>query len=158
MLTAGSFNNRVFIVKPGYKRMSHFNIRTMVRREAKAAAGLYNATERPYTHPKQRASSPVAHRPWSEPARGTVGRSNERRRRDYTHRTMSSRRCPQSKVNYVVGTVTATGWAQCAQRRASIGISLRHSGHFFVAGGAGAGALRDLMRCSSQLIGITTPK
>jgi len=30
---------------------------------------------------------------------------------------------------------------QCAHLRAAIGISLRHSGHFFVVGSAGAGSL-----------------
>src|ERR1700678_3746651 len=35
-----------------------------------------------------------------------------------------------------------TGCAQWAQRLASMGISLRHSGHFLVVGSAGAGALR----------------
>src|SRR2546428_7967259 len=34
-----------------------------------------------------------------------------------------------------------TGWVQCAQRFASIGISILHSGHFLVVGSAGAGAL-----------------
>src|SRR5208282_1945900 len=49
-----------------------------------------------------------------------------------------------------------TGCAQCEQRRASIGISLRHSGHFFVVGSAGAGSLR--VRAISALIGVTTKK
>src|ERR1035438_2657755 len=42
------------------------------------------------------------------------------------------------------------------QRRASIGISLRHSGHFLVVGSAGAGSLRD--RAIRALIGVTTKK
>ena len=50
----------------------------------------------------------------------------------------------------------STGCEQCAHRRASIGISLRHSGHFFVVGSAGAGALR--MRETSALTGVTTKK
>src|SRR6476660_5840429 len=48
------------------------------------------------------------------------------------------------------------GWVQKPQRRASIGISLRHSGHFLVVGSAGAGALR--MRAINALIGVTTKK
>src|ERR1039458_1991327 len=35
-----------------------------------------------------------------------------------------------------------TGCAQCAQRRASMGISLRHSGHFLVVG-SGGGSFRE---------------
>src|SRR5882724_8565521 len=49
-----------------------------------------------------------------------------------------------------------TGWVQKPQRRASIGISLRHSGHFLVVGSAGAGAL--CTRAISALIGVTTKK
>src|SRR5579863_1680992 len=49
-----------------------------------------------------------------------------------------------------------TGCAQCAQRLASIGISLRHSGHFFVVGSAGAGALR--IRAIRRFTGVTTKK
>ena len=49
-----------------------------------------------------------------------------------------------------------TGWAQKAQRRASMGISLRHSGHFFVVGSAGAAALR--VRAMRALMGVTTKK
>src|SRR5579863_10315938 len=49
-----------------------------------------------------------------------------------------------------------TGWAQCAQRLASMGISLRHSGHFLVVGSAGAGALR--MRAIRRFTGVTTKK
>src|SRR5439155_27313394 len=48
------------------------------------------------------------------------------------------------------------GWVQNEQRRASIGISLRHSGHFLVVGSAGAGAFR--MRETRALIGVTTKK
>ena len=44
---------------------------------------------------------------------------------------------------------------QNAHRRASIGISLRHSGHFFVVGSAG-GSLRA--RCISAFTGLTTKK
>src|SRR4029077_11637543 len=50
----------------------------------------------------------------------------------------------------------STGWVQNPQRRASIGISLRHSGHFLVVGSAGAGALR--MRAIKALMGVTTKK
>jgi hypothetical protein len=49
-----------------------------------------------------------------------------------------------------------TGCVQCEQRFASIGISLRHSGHFFVEGGATGSSL--CMRAMSQLIGTTTKK
>ena len=49
-----------------------------------------------------------------------------------------------------------TGCEQCAQRRASMGISLRHSGHFLVVGSTGAGALR--IRATSRLTGVTTKK
>src|SRR5208282_6022172 len=51
---------------------------------------------------------------------------------------------------------SGTGWAQCAQRLASRGISLRHSGHFLVVGSAGAGALR--MRATRRFTGVTTKK
>src|SRR5438034_8818664 len=44
---------------------------------------------------------------------------------------------------------------QCAHRRASIGISILHSGHFLVVGSAG-GSLRD--RAINALIGVTTKK
>src|SRR5712691_221640 len=47
-----------------------------------------------------------------------------------------------------------TGCPHCAQRRASIGISLKHSGHFLVVGSAGAGAF--LMRATSRFTGVTT--
>src|SRR5580693_7901988 len=53
-------------------------------------------------------------------------------------------------------TLPMTGCAQKAQRRASMGISLRHSGHFFVVGSAGAGSLR--MRATRALMGVTTKK
>src|SRR5580692_1207945 len=49
-----------------------------------------------------------------------------------------------------------TGCAQCAQRLASMGISLRHSGHFLVVGSAGAGALR--IRATRRFTGVTTKK
>src|SRR5581483_2191434 len=42
------------------------------------------------------------------------------------------------------------------QRRASMGISLRHSGHFLVVGSAGAGAF--LIRDASEFTGVTTKK
>ena len=45
--------------------------------------------------------------------------------------------------------------AQCEQRLALIGISLRHSGHFFVVGFAG-GSLRDLE--INTFVGFTTKK
>ena len=51
---------------------------------------------------------------------------------------------------------TPTGCPQSAHRRASIGISLRHSGHFLVVGSAGAGALR--IRATSMFTGVTTKK
>ncbi len=50
----------------------------------------------------------------------------------------------------------ATTCVQKLHRRASIGISLEHSGHFFVVGSAGAGAFR--VRAMSALIGVTTKK
>src|SRR5580704_15803872 len=49
-----------------------------------------------------------------------------------------------------------TGCAQWAQRFASIGISLRHTGHFLVVGSAGAGAFR--MRAIRRFTGVTTKK
>src|SRR3984893_7780530 len=49
-----------------------------------------------------------------------------------------------------------TGCEQWLQRRASIGISLRHSGHFLVVGSAGTGSLR--VRATRALIGVTTKK
>src|ERR1700682_5362013 len=49
-----------------------------------------------------------------------------------------------------------TGSEQWLQRRASIGISLRHSGHFLVVGSAGTGSLR--VRATRALIGVTTKK
>src|SRR6185369_6884676 len=52
--------------------------------------------------------------------------------------------------------VYATICVQCAQRRASIGISLKHSPHFFVVGSAGAGAFR--IRATKALTGVTTKK
>ena len=48
------------------------------------------------------------------------------------------------------------GWAQCEHRRASIGISLRHSVHFLVVGSAGAGSFR--IRATSAFTGVTTKK
>src|SRR5580704_5036520 len=51
---------------------------------------------------------------------------------------------------------SGTGWAQWAQRLASMGISLRHSGHFLVVGSAGAGALR--IRATNRFTGVTTKK
>jgi hypothetical protein len=50
----------------------------------------------------------------------------------------------------------ATGWAQCAQRLAASGISLRHSGQVLVAAGAsGAGFLS---RAMSAFKGATMAK
>ena len=49
-----------------------------------------------------------------------------------------------------------TGWVQWAQRRASMGISLRHSGHFFVVGSGGFSP--RFMRATSALTGSTTKK
>jgi hypothetical protein len=49
-----------------------------------------------------------------------------------------------------------TGCVQCAQRLASIGISLRHSGHFLVVGSAGGGSF--FIRAINQLTGTTTKK
>ncbi len=57
-----------------------------------------------------------------------------------------------ARFSYDTGTLDV----QKAQRRASMGISLRHSGHFFVVGSAGAGALR--IRETSALTGVTTKK
>src|SRR5947209_7667997 len=51
---------------------------------------------------------------------------------------------------YGVGTAVGTGCAQCAQRRAAIGISLMHSGQCFVVGTADGDAWRALMRSTSQ--------
>ena len=51
---------------------------------------------------------------------------------------------------------SANGCAQNAQRRAAIGTSLRHSGHFFVVGSAGASPLRRL--AASAFMGATTKK
>ena len=48
------------------------------------------------------------------------------------------------------------GCVQNAQRRASIGISLRHSLHFLVVGSAGTGALR--IRATRALMGVTMKK
>src|SRR5271166_327054 len=48
------------------------------------------------------------------------------------------------------------GCVQCAHRFASIGISLRHSGHFFVVGAAAGSSL--CIRATSQFTGITTKK
>src|SRR4029077_14121845 len=49
-----------------------------------------------------------------------------------------------------------TGCVQCAQRRASMGISLRHSGHFLVVGSGGFSPL--CMRATSAFTGVTTKK
>src|SRR6266852_4059615 len=49
-----------------------------------------------------------------------------------------------------------TGWVQCAQRFASIGISILHSGHFLVVGSAWAGALR--VRATKSFTGVITQK
>src|SRR4029077_13834090 len=49
-----------------------------------------------------------------------------------------------------------TGCEQCAHRRASMGISLRHSGHFLVVGSAGTGSFR--MRATRAFTGVTTKK
>src|SRR5579864_7793691 len=49
-----------------------------------------------------------------------------------------------------------TGWVQCEHRRASMGISLRHSGHFLVVGSGGFSP--RFMRATSALTGRTTRK
>ena len=59
-------------------------------------------------------------------------------------------------LRFAYAALLTCGWAQWAQRRASMGISLRHSVHFFVVGSAGAGSLR--MRATSALTGVTTKK
>src|SRR5438067_7943007 len=53
----------------------------------------------------------------------------------------------RAPVNGYAATPLATGSPQWAHRRASTGISLKHSGHFFVVGSAGAGAF--LIRATS---------
>src|SRR4051794_7552139 len=52
---------------------------------------------------------------------------------------------------YAEGIAVGTGCPQCAQRRAAIGISLRHSGHCFVVAAADGVAWRALMRSITQL-------
>src|ERR1700687_2314669 len=64
------------------------------------------------------------------------------------HRTAATARA-------VAAREAATTWPQPAQRRASFGISLRHSGHFFVVGSAG-GSLRA--RAIRAVYGTTTKK
>jgi hypothetical protein len=49
-----------------------------------------------------------------------------------------------------------TTCVQCAHRFASIGISLKHSGHFLVVGAAAGSSL--CMRATSQFTGTTTKK
>ena len=49
-----------------------------------------------------------------------------------------------------------TGCVQCAQRRASMGISLKHSGHFLVVGSGGLSP--RFMRATSVFTGKTTKK
>jgi hypothetical protein len=49
-----------------------------------------------------------------------------------------------------------TGWAQCAQRLAASGISLRHSGQGFVVGAAGAAGWLNFL--SMYCIGSTIAK
>src|SRR5436190_16983730 len=49
-----------------------------------------------------------------------------------------------------------TGWPQCAQRRASSGISLKHSGHFLLVGLAGASP--RCIRAIKAFTGVTTKK
>jgi hypothetical protein len=49
-----------------------------------------------------------------------------------------------------------SGCEQCEQRRASSGISLKHSGHFFVVGSAGTSDL--CIRARRALTGSTTKK
>jgi hypothetical protein len=66
----------------------------------------------------------------------------------------SAAHSPEQAFSYAA--LPITGWAQKAQRLASRGISLRHSGHFLVVGSAGAGALR--MRATRALSGVTTKK
>src|SRR6266576_6091352 len=72
-------------------------------------------------------------------------RPTGRARRPSLHRTMLQAARP-----------TGTGWAQCAQRLASIGISLRHSGHFLVVTGGVGSSL--CMRARRALTGVTTKK
>src|SRR4029077_13042793 len=63
---------------------------------------------------------------------------------------------PRLKLQANYAALPITGSEQWLQRRASIGISLRHSGHFLVVGSAGAGSLR--LRAIRALIGVTTKK
>jgi hypothetical protein len=62
----------------------------------------------------------------------------------------------KARKNKNYAALPITGCAQWLQRRASMGISLRHSGHFLVVGSAGTGALR--MRDTRAFTGVTTKK
>src|SRR5579872_714160 len=71
--------------------------------------------------------------------------------------------CPTLRGVRRVGTLNGRyaalpicGCAQNAHRRASIGISLRHSVHFLVVGSAGAGSF--LILATSAFTGVTTKK
>src|SRR5713101_4182422 len=63
---------------------------------------------------------------------------------------------PRRRGEATYAALPITGSEQWLQRRASIGISLKHSGHFLVVGSAGTGSLR--VRATSALIGVTTKK
>src|SRR5580658_9803438 len=80
-------------------------------------------------------------------SRALLGPSGSDTRTHTSHYVMPSRR---------QAALPRTGCAQKAQRRASMGISLRHSGHFFVVGSAGAGSF--FIREINQLTGTTTKK
>src|SRR6266480_1181621 len=87
----------------------------------------------------------------------TVGSNTDSQKGHTLGNVKSTKDACSAAVNQLkAARAVATGWLQCEQRRASTGISLRHSGHFFVVGSAGAGALR--MRETRALMGVTTKK
>src|SRR5579863_8075265 len=59
-----------------------------------------------------------------------------------------------SRIGYAA--LHSTGCVQCMQRRASMGISLRHSGHFLVVGSGGRSP--RFIRATSAFTGVTTKK
>ena len=126
-----------------------------------AGAEVFPMVEHFYTQSEQRPARFFRH----GPERATSLRMSLLQQRWHCFSFLTIRKtfektisCPSRApgLNTRYAALPNTGWVQCEQRRASIGISLRHSGHFLVVGSGGVSP--RFMRATSAFTGTTTKK